>query len=147
MKSGYQKIKNDCRKVMTLKDSDIASDRLLYTDINPWLQTLHTYCLVTEKMISILGNSSENDANWPLVKEVVDSLSALENSNLYTAYALEGMGNGISVSERQAQLSRRYFHPFISWLKERSIDTFFNEHKDITEPTFISNSPLLKDRG
>ena len=141
-----QKIKNDCRKVMTLKDSDIASDRLLYTDINPWLQTLHTYCLVTEKMISILGNSSENDANWPLVKEVVDSLSALENSNLYTAYALEGMGNGISVSERQAQLSRRYFHPFISWLKERSIDTFFNEHKDITEPTIISNSPLLKSK-
>ena len=144
--STIQKIKSDCKIVMTLKDSDIASDHMLYTDINPWLQTLHTYCIVVEKMISILSSSTDKTETWPMVKEVCDSLSALEKSTLYTAYALEGMGNGISVSSRQAQLSRRYLYPFISWLKERTVDTYFDDSKDITSPTLITNSPLLKGK-
>ena len=138
------KIKADCEKVIQLKDSEIQSDRLLYTDIAPWLHTLHTYSLVVEKMITILGNTPEQEeANWLLVKEVSDSLSALEKSTLYTAYALEGMGNGISVSERQAQLSRKYLYPFISYLKEKAIDTFCYDPSAISAPVAISNSPLL----
>ena len=141
-----QKIKQDCQTVMKLKDSDIQSDRMLYTDINPWLQTLHTYALITENMLTILDNQQEeaHAQNWPLVKEVCDSLKALEESTLYTAYALEGMGNGISVSYRQAQLSRLYLYPFISYLKEKAIDTYFSNPTAITAPMAISNSPLLQ---
>ncbi len=142
--SVIQKIKQDCEKVMTMKDSENASDRMLYTDINPWLQTLHTYAIVTENMVKILDAPEEHAQNWPLVKEVCDSLYALENSTLYTAYALEGMGNGISVSYRQAQLSRLYLYPFISFLKERTVDTYFKDYTTISKPTAISNSPLLK---
>lgn len=141
-----KKIKQDCQTVMKLKDSEIQSDRMLYTDINPWLQTLHTYALITENMLTILDNQQEeaHAQNWLLVKEVCDSLSALENSTLYTAYALEGMGNGISVSQRQAQLSRLYLYPFISYLKEKAIDTYFSNATAISAPMAISNSPLLQ---
>ncbi len=141
-----QKIEQDCKTVMKLKDSDIPSDRMLYTDINPWLQTLHTYALVTKNMLTILDNQQgeAHAQNWTLVKEVCDSLNALENSTLYTAYALEGMGNGISVSYRQAQLSRLYLYPFISYLKEKAIDTYFSDPTAISAPMTISNSPLLQ---
>lgn len=141
-----QKIKQDCETVMKLKDSDVPSDRMLYTDINPWLQTLHTYAIVTKNMLTILDNQQEeaHAQNWTLVKEVCDSLNALENSTLYTAYALEGMGNGISVSYRQAQLSRLYLYPFISYLKEKAIDTYFSDPTAITAPMAISNSPVLQ---
>lgn len=143
--AAIRKIKNDCEKVMTLKDSETHSDRLLYTDIAPWLQTLHTYSIVIEKMIGILDNQEEgHKQNWPSVKEVSDSLAALENSTLYTAYALEGMGNSISVSHRQAQLSRLSLHPFISYLKEKAIDTYLSNPTAILEPMAMSNSPLLQ---
>ena len=116
-----QKIRTDCEKVITLKDSEIHSDRLLYTDIAPWLHTLHTYSIVIEKMLGILDNQENGHVqNWLSVKEVSDSLISLDNSTLYTAYALEGMGNSISVSSRQAQLSRLYLYPFISYLKENN---------------------------
>ena len=140
-----QKIKLDCETVMKLKDSEIQSDRLLYTDINPWLQTLHTYALITENMLTILDNQHEDAhaENWLKVKEVCDSLYSLEKSTLYTAYALEGMGNGISVSYRQAQLSRLYLYPFISYLKEKAIDTYFSDPTAIKSPMSVSNSPLL----
>ena len=141
-----QKIKQDCQTVMKLKDSEIQSDRMLYTDINPWLQTLHTYAIVTENMLTILDNQDEeaHAQNWLLVKEVCDSLQSLEKSTLYTAYALEGMGNGISVSYRQAQLSRLYLYPFISYLKEKAIDTYFTDPTAISAPMAMSNSPLLQ---
>ena len=139
-----QKIRTDCEKVITLKDSEIHSDRLLYADIAPWLHTLHTYSIVIEKMLGILDNQEDGHVqNWLSVKEVSDSLISLDNSTLYTAYALEGMGNSISVSSRQAQLSRLYLYPFISYLKERSIDTYFSDPTDISAPTVVSNSPLL----
>ncbi len=140
-----QEIKANCELVKTLKDSPVKSDRLLYTDIAPWLHTLHTYTIVTEKMLTILDTpASELKSQWLNVKAVADSLYALEHSTLYTAYALEGMGNGISVSHRQAQLSRQYWHPFISYLKTKAIDTYFHDATAITHPTAISNSPLLK---
>ena len=144
LKATIQKIKGDCEKVITLKDSETQSDRLLYADIAPWVHTLHTYSIVIGKMLDILDNPiNGHKENWPKVKEVCDSLDALENSTLYTAYALEGMGNGISVSQRQAQLSRRYLYPFIAYLKEKAIDTYFQNTDAITEPSIITNSPLL----
>ena len=139
------KIKADCEKVITLKDSEVQSDRLLYADIAPWLHTLHTYATITDLMLNILDNSAEKHAeSWLAVKAVCDSLEALDFSTLYTAYALEGMGNGISVSHRQAQLSRKYWYPFITYLKEKAIDPYFNNPTAITSAKVYSNSPLLQ---
>ena len=145
LKATVQKVKANCELVMQLKDSQIESDNLLYLDIAPWLQTLHTYTIVTEKMLDILDASANaKKAQWLNVKEVCDSLEALEHSTLYTAYALEGMGNSISVSQRQAQLSQNYWYPFLSYLKAKAIDTYFYDPNAITQPMAISNSPLLK---
>lgn len=145
LKATVQKVKSDCEQVMRLKSSPTKSDNLLYTDIAPWLQTLHTYAIVTEKMLDILeAPDNGKKAQWPNVKEASDSLDALEHSTLYTAYALEGMGNSISVSKRQAQLSRVHWFPFISYLKSKAIDTYFHDATALTQPTAISNSPLLK---
>lgn len=143
--SSIVKIKNDSETVMLLQNSEEKSDRLLYTDIAPWLQTLHTYAVVTEKMLGILDRGEEcRQENWLSVKEVCDSLHALEHSTLYTAYALEGMGNSISVSQRQAQLSRRYLLPFISYLRGKTVDVYFNDSTLITEPLPVTNSKLIE---
>lgn len=144
LRATMQKIKADCELVMTLRASQTKSDNLLYTDIAPWLQTLHTYAIVTEKMLDILDTpTNERKSQWLNVKEVSDSLDALEHSTLYTAYALEGMGNSISVSKRQAQLSRVHWFSFLSYLKAKAIDTYFDDADAITQPMAISNSPLL----
>lgn len=148
LKATVQKVREDCRLVMKLRDSDIQSDRLLYNDIAPWLQTLHTYALITEKMLDLPGTpADQRKSQWLTVKEVCDSLQALESSALYTAYALEGMGNGISVSRRQAQLSRQYWFPFLSYLKAKAIDTYFHDADAISIPTAITNSPLIKAKA
>lgn len=147
LKAAVLKVKADCEQVMQMKDSQTESDKLLYRDIAPWLQTLHTYAIVTEKMLDILDANDDADAKkaqWQNVKEVCDSLDALEHSTLYTAYALEGMGNSISVSQRQAQLSQNYWVPFIPYLRAKAIDSYFHDPNAITQPTPISNSPLLQ---
>lgn len=142
--AAISKIKTDCETVMQMKNSGEESDRLLLSDISPWLQSLHTYAVVTEKMLGILDNGKDaRHQNWVAVREVCDSLKALESSTLYTAYALEGMGNSISVSQRQAELSRNYLYPFVSYLKGKAIDPFFHEAKDVNEPKAVTNSKLI----
>ncbi len=142
LKSLFEQIEQNCKKVIALKDSDVESDRLLYQDLAPWLQTLHTRAIVIQRMLTIATAEMSNTDKWPLVKEVVDSINALKTSTLYTAYALEGMGNGISVSKRQAQLSQRFMAPFVDYLFEKATDGYF-VNQVVTTPKAISNSILL----
>ena len=138
------KVRQDCELVMTLQQSETQSDRLLYSDIAPWLQTLHTYAIITEKMLAIMDRGADaREDNWVDVKEVCDSLESLERSVLYTAFALEGMGNDISVSQRQALVSRKYLYPFITWLRSQCIDSFLEDRGALAEPIVVTNSKLI----
>lgn len=139
----FAQIEQNCHKVIALKDSENESDRLLYQDLAPWLNTLKTRAIVIQRMLTLATTEASQTEKWPLVKEVVDSINALKTSTLYTAYALEGMGNGISVSSRQAQLSQRFMAPFVDYLFAKVTDGYF-EDQTVVQPKAISNSLMLK---
>ena len=140
----FAQIEQNCLKVMTLKDSEIEADRLLFQDLAPWLYTLNTRAKIVQKMLNLAGSDAAQADKWLDVKEVVDSIDALRNSTLYTAYALEGMGNGISVSQRQAQLSQRFMAPFVDYMFAKVTDGYFENQAAANQPKAISNSLLLK---
>jgi hypothetical protein len=140
----FEGIAQNCLLVQQLKDSEVESDRLLYNDLAPWLNTLATRSRIILKMLALSVSKESHADRWLTVKEVVDSVNSLKSNTCYTAYALEGMGNGISVSQRQAQLSEKYMSAFIDYLYQLTIAGYFDNYKLSKNPQAITNSNLLK---
>ena len=97
--------------VKTLETSETESDRLLYNDIRPWVLKLEKMLQMMQQLLVV--QDTENDAKWDEYLKVVTGYEDIETNTDYTAYALEGMGSGISVSQRQAQPSEKYFLPYL----------------------------------
>ena len=131
-------IQTACTDIKTLKDSDMESDRLLYKDLAPWLLKLEQMAKSTEKLLEVSAIDNENPEKWDLYVEEVDKIDSLQIAEEYKAYALEGMGNGISVSVRPAAPAQRYFYPFVNWIKENVLVKYFPD-KDKEKPYRITN--------
>lgn len=103
--------------LVRLKDSAVENERLLYTDLAPWLLKLRTMLLVAGQMVEV-AESSQPEARWEEYVKQLDRIADLDVNTDFTAYALEGLGSGISVSQRQSQPSQKYFYPFMNYLRE-----------------------------
>lgn len=114
--SELEQISKDCAVVETLKNSESLSDRLLYKDLSPWLLKLHAEVDLIVKMIKI--RESGVSVNKDLFQSCIEQLNSIKADTKYTAYALEGMGDEISVSQRQAMPSQLYIEPFTDFLLE-----------------------------
>ncbi|MBR7028663.1 MAG: beta-N-acetylglucosaminidase domain-containing protein [Bacteroidaceae bacterium] len=115
-----------CTKFVAYKESPRESDRLLYHDIAPWLLKLQTMTAITLRMMDAAQSTASLDERWPDYVAALEQIASLETNTDYTAYALEGMGSGISVSSRQSQASHKFFYPFMSWLKGNILSTAFS---------------------
>ena len=103
--------------LVRLKDSSVENERLLYADLAPWLLKLRTMLLVAGQMVEV-AESSQPEARWEEYVKQLDRIADLDVNTDFTAYALEGLGSGISVSQRQSQPSQKYFYPFMNYLRE-----------------------------
>lgn len=103
--------------LVRLKDSAVENERLLYADLAPWLLKLRTMLLVAGQMVEV-AESSQPEARWEEYVKQLDRIADLDVNTDFTAYALEGLGSGISVSQRQSQPSQKYFYPFMNYLRE-----------------------------
>ena len=56
-----------------------------------------------------VAESSQPEARWEEYVKQLDHIADLDVNTDFTAYALEGLGSGISVSQRQSQPSQKYF--------------------------------------
>lgn len=120
-----EKINAACDKFLAFESSTKLSDRLFYQDIAPWLQKLKTMTVNALRLIEASQTNGEKGARWDEFIDANKNLDAIYTDPKYIAYALEGMGNGISVSQRVSQPSELYFKKFVAWLQEYGMDNFF----------------------
>lgn len=130
------------RTLKALKTSDIESDRLLHTDLSPWLSKLEAMVAITEQMMTS-AESTEKLQQWQHYVQAVERIASLDTAQAFTAYALEGLGHGISVSQRQCAASAKHFFPFMSYLGESGLGKhFFGQTRN--EMEVVKSHPQLQ---
>ena len=139
-----QEIGSNCEVLISLKDSEKESERLLYTDLAPWLLKLNAMVKVTEGLLGTSSNHELTEQAWEKYIAEVTQVSDLSTAEEFKAYALEGMGSNISVSVRPSQPSQRYLLGFIDYLKSHSMDGAFPEEGVQKNPVSVSNVEGLK---
>ena len=94
-----------CRSLKELEGSKVESNRLFYEDIRPWVNKLETMLQMT---IDLLQGKSV--ADYP----------DLDTDAAFSLEVLNGMGEDINLSIRNAEPSAKVLRPFIDWLKDQS---------------------------
>ena len=126
LRQRLERLSSVCQHFMGYKESASESDRLLYRDIAPWLLKLNAMTSASLGMMDAAQSTEEDEVRWPIYVTSIETIDDLATNTDYTAYALEGMGNGTSVSWRQSQPSQKYFLPFTSWIRENTLPSFFS---------------------
>lgn len=125
LRAKMEEVLQACNVLVGLKDSEVESDRLLYNDLAPWLLKLQQMASSVKELLNVASMSNADNAKWETFVPELKNINALETSEHYTAFALEGMGNSISVSQRQSQPSELYLYPFVKDFKTTALGDFF----------------------
>ena len=120
MKQLVERLLPAAETMLRLKDSSVENERLLYNDLAPWLLKLHAMLRIAGQMVEV-AESNEPEVRWEEYVKQLDRMADLDVNTDYTAYALEGLGSGTSVSQRQSQPSQKYFYPFMNYLRENGL--------------------------
>lgn len=135
-------IVDNCTVVEGLKTSAVQSDRLLYDDLRPWLLKLKADCQVLKGLLQVAESEEDLNTRWQQYLALNEQVRDLKTNGEYTVYALEGMGNGISTSSRQAQLSQLYLEPFISYMSENAMYGSFLDQRPAKAQGITNKSGL-----
>ncbi len=133
-----QKIAKACDTFIAFKDSQRECDRLFYQDIKPWLLKLKQMTVACTELLAVAKLENTDDRKWERYLAALGQLEELSTNEDYIAYALEGMGSGISVSQRTSQPSHLYFNKFLTYLKEHLLEKYFGTTAD--KLTVITNA-------
>lgn len=145
LKERLESVVSACLQLEGLKDSEKESDRLLYEDLAPWLLKLKQMAISAIELQGVIAmEENENGDKWKKYAPQVTAVSGLDTDELYKVSALEGMGNNISVSVRQAEVSNSCLYPFVKFMKEKAMDGYFT-NSDSEKGTLFSN--LEKAKG
>ena len=137
LQATMKEIGEACTTIESLKNSEKESDRLLYKDLAPWLLKLKSMANAVNQLVAVSVADSNDPNIWDNYLEAAKHITALDTAEMFKAYALEGMGNGISVSVRPSQPSQKYLYPFTKFLKEKAMEKYFPENE--TRHLKISN--------
>ena len=136
-----------CNILVRLKDSDVESDRLLYTDLAPWLLKLQQMATGVKELLAVASMSDDDNEKWEKFVPALKGIEALETDERYTAFALEGMGNGISVSQRQSQPGQLHLYPFVKEFKTLALGNFFTPKAGDEVLTNVEGIRAIKGTG
>lgn len=102
---------NACDTLAEMGQSDIASDRLLWREIQPFTDKVGDMCRYAEALVEALshGNSANMDA-------IVKKVEAIDTNTKYQFKVLNGMGEDIKLSQKEANPSAKVLRPFLDWL-------------------------------
>ena len=106
--------------VAQCKTSANEEEQLLYAEIAPWLLKLQTMVEAAQQFVHTQKQSSVNDG-WESFVQATKAYASLETDKRFDAAALEGLGNGVSVSHRQANCSHKVFFPFLGVLQNTAL--------------------------
>lgn len=132
-------IKANINVVNGFENSHNTTDSLLYLDIAPWIRKLEAMVDICLGMSKTKNREATTAQKWETYAHWLPQIDNLETDTLFTAYALEGLGYNISVSERQAQPSQKYFYPFMDWLRKNTIGSAILGRTTTAQAAKISN--------
>lgn len=127
--------------MFTLESSSTESDRLLYTDLKPWLLKLQQMTTTTKALLE--ASTLSGDEKWEAYVKAFPYVDSLSTNDDFFVDALEGMGSSISTSHNLTKPSQLYWSPFITYLKENVLKKYFTTSV-ATKPTFITNNSTAK---
>lgn len=139
LKSLLQEIVENCDELVKLKDSSNESEALLYNDLSPWLLKLRAMASTTANLLALAASDSKDDAVWTSYLEDLSDAQALSTAEEYKAYALEGMGTSISVSERPSQPSNLYLLSFVDYMTQHALNGYFDAQEYSSSTRYISS--------
>ncbi len=146
-----------CDILSTMENSTVESDRLLYTDIRPWVLHLRAMAAATKGFIAAKKATDATEA-WNAYLPSVKIANTLSTSEDFMTYHLSGFGDdGITTSQRLTHTSWNYLTPFVSdYLSQNSLpDVFVSDTKENsvvtningTKPTLNATSDYLALSG
>lgn len=137
LKNTLDEVHEACVVIEGLKDSEVLSDRLLYTDLAPWLLKLKQMTKSAAEWMVVSTATKGSAEQWDGYVGQIQPVAALDTAEVYKAYSLEGMGENPTVGVRQAQPAHRYLYPFTQYLKDNAIKGYFKAVN--YEMSFVSN--------
>ena len=103
-----QNIMANADVLIKMKDATAENERLLYKGPDgAWLLRLRAMAEAIDGFISVKGMTGNDDSIWQKFETQMAKANELDTKEEYLAYALEGMGTGISVSVRPSQPSQK----------------------------------------
>lgn len=130
--------------LMGMAESERESDRLLYTDLKPWLLRLHgmlTVALDLYRVKSMPNTNEAGDLNAEKWQNYANALALLdemeENTDDYYVKTLDGK-NYQQISTKKVIPSNRTLAPAIATLKGTAIKGFVKARP--AKPTFLTNT-------
>ena len=95
-----------------LEHSANESDRLLWTDIQPFVSKVGDMCRYAAQMVEALSKGQN-------ASDVREKVRNMDNESKYKFNVLNGMGEDIQLSQREANPSAKVLRPFLDWLERR----------------------------
>ncbi len=133
----------NCDVISALESSETAGERLLYTDIKPWVLRLRALALTTVNLLNVTTAENRDDAWSTYFKLINTDIPSLSTNSDYMAHHMSGFGSDyINTEERLTHASYRYLTPFVTeYMKKNASNGIFGEK--VTTANIVTNAENL----
>jgi hyaluronoglucosaminidase len=131
-----------CNELRNLSTSVNASDRLLYTDLKPWINKLFDMVDIVRGFINLKASTDSEDDRWLSYASLNKRVSALSTSFDYVVQTLEGAGVSAPNSNNWVTPSNTYIAPFTTYLNNNIMSGFFPKTAGAGTPSIYSNATV-----
>lgn len=125
-KKRTEALKKELQAVVALADSmaqlgqsDNVSDQLLWHEMQPFTEKVADMCRYALPLVDAVSNNQTVNQTSN-VKEALSKMQSLDNNPKYEFNVLNGMGEDIKLSKKDANPSAKVLRPFVDWLVERA---------------------------
>lgn len=132
-----------CDVMTMLGESTLDNERLLYTDIKPWVLHLRETAVLAKAFIAD-GTITDAVEAWTSYRSNVKKTEALTTNTDFMAQHMSGFGqSGITLSPRLSHVSNNYLTPFVSdYLYAHAVDNQFVSSSMATTAELFTNVEL-----
>lgn len=134
----------NCDEIIKLKDSEVDGERLLYTDLEPWLLKLRAMASVNNELLALAQSEDTSDEKWAAYLEELTRADGLSTDEDYYVYMLTGTGTGISSYTRLTHPGYQYMLPFVEYMKEHALDGYFTADEEETKAVIFKSSDDIR---
>ena len=125
-KKRTEALKKELRAVVALADSiaqlgqsDKVSDQLLWLEMQPFTEKVADMCRYALPLVDAVSNNQTVNQTSN-VQLALSKMQSLDNNPKYEFNVLNGMGEDIKLSKKDANPSAKVLRPFVDWLVERA---------------------------